>query len=259
VYHDPGNTNFSIHLPRTSFDRHATAQIVLRAVRSFGIDAHVNDRNDICVGKDKVSGSAYKIVNKRAYHHGTMLISTRLDTLGGLLHSDKDNMRTRGVASVRSPVCNLQQFSPIISHDTFSDAVVRAFREEFNIDQESQPYIAEQDEETMSIEYIRKGMAELPSWDWAYGQTPEFTYSIQKVFGWGGMRAEITSKHGIILSCSLSHEDVDKPLVNDELSELTKALQGKKYGFVDDAAVEGRTASLHSADVWRWLKTAMRY
>lgn len=36
-----------------------------------------------------VSGSAYKIVNKRAYHHGTMLISTRLDTLGDLLRSDK--------------------------------------------------------------------------------------------------------------------------------------------------------------------------
>lgn len=38
-----------------------------------------------------VSGSAYKIVNKRAYHHGTMLISTRLDTLGDLLRSDKVN------------------------------------------------------------------------------------------------------------------------------------------------------------------------
>lgn len=32
-----------------------------------------------------VSGSAYKIVNSRAYHHGTMLISTRLDLLGDLL------------------------------------------------------------------------------------------------------------------------------------------------------------------------------
>jgi hypothetical protein len=32
-----------------------------------------------------VSGSAYKIVNNRAYHHGTMLISTQLDTLGDLL------------------------------------------------------------------------------------------------------------------------------------------------------------------------------
>lgn len=51
---DSGNTNFSIHLPRASFDRHATAQVILRAVRSLGIDANVNDRNDICVGKDKI-------------------------------------------------------------------------------------------------------------------------------------------------------------------------------------------------------------
>jgi len=33
--------------------------------------------------------SAYKIVNNRAYHHGTMLISTRLDALGDLLRSNK--------------------------------------------------------------------------------------------------------------------------------------------------------------------------
>ena len=51
---DLGNTNFSIHLPRASFDRHATAQVVLKAVRSMGVDANVNDRNDICVGKEKI-------------------------------------------------------------------------------------------------------------------------------------------------------------------------------------------------------------
>lgn len=45
-------------------------------------------------------------------------------------------MITKGVASVRSPVCNLQQFSSIISHDTFSDAAVKSFRENYNIDQE---------------------------------------------------------------------------------------------------------------------------
>jgi lipoate-protein ligase A len=55
ISQDLGNTNFSIHLPRMSFDRHATARIVLRAVRSLGINAHINDRNDICVGKDKMS------------------------------------------------------------------------------------------------------------------------------------------------------------------------------------------------------------
>lgn len=52
---DLGNTNFSIHLPRTSFDRHATAQVVLRAVRALGVEAHVNDRNDVCVGEYKIS------------------------------------------------------------------------------------------------------------------------------------------------------------------------------------------------------------
>ena len=80
----------------------------MRAVRALGIDAYVNERNDICVAGEKmspavytdaryssfrvhihVSGSAYKIVNNRAYHHGTMLISTRLDTLGDLLRTNK--------------------------------------------------------------------------------------------------------------------------------------------------------------------------
>ena len=54
---DMGNTNFSIHLPRSSFNRHATAQLVLRAVRSLDIDARVNERNDICVGPYKMSVS----------------------------------------------------------------------------------------------------------------------------------------------------------------------------------------------------------
>lgn len=49
----------------------------------------------------------------------------------------QESMIARGVASVRSPVCNLQQFSHSISHETFSDAVVRAFREEYGIDQEA--------------------------------------------------------------------------------------------------------------------------
>ena len=51
----------------------------------------IGDENaDNCVGFCRhVSGSAYKIVNKRAYHHGTMLISSELGTLGKLLHSNK--------------------------------------------------------------------------------------------------------------------------------------------------------------------------
>lgn len=44
-------------------------------------------------------------------------------------------MITKGVASVRSPVCNLQQYSPAISHDVFADAVINEFQKEYNIDE----------------------------------------------------------------------------------------------------------------------------
>lgn len=51
---DLGNTNFSIHLSRSAFDRNETGKLVLRAVRSLGVDANLNDRNDICIGKNKI-------------------------------------------------------------------------------------------------------------------------------------------------------------------------------------------------------------
>ena len=82
-----------------------------------------------------------------------MLISSELGTLGKLLHSNKvhdpssfefgtitdrlessqDTMQTKGVASVRSPVCNLQQHKPDISHEDFVHAVVREFQDHYDI------------------------------------------------------------------------------------------------------------------------------
>ncbi|KAF8076802.1 hypothetical protein FPV67DRAFT_433361 [Lyophyllum atratum] len=251
VYHDLGNTNFSIHLPRQEFNRQATAQVVLRAVRSLGINARVNDRNDICVGQDKVSGSAYKIVNNRAYHHGTMLISSRLDNLGDLLRTKKDTMITKGVASVRSPVCNLQQFSREITHETFTAAVVDEFRKEYGITSAAQ--IMDESDDLTSIEYIRKGIAELPSWDWAYGQTPEFTYTVDHTFPWGSVTAEFRSKHGIIDACALrvSNTRLKDPEV-EVLTALGRRLEGKRYGFLGDLS-EGEERFGPQHDVLTWI------
>lgn len=45
-------------------------------------------------------------------------------------------MQTKGVASVRSPVRNLQSFNPTVSHEAFVDAVISSFRDEYGIDGE---------------------------------------------------------------------------------------------------------------------------
>lgn len=235
VYHDLGNTNYSIHVPRTWFDRNVTSQIVLRAVLGMGVpDAVVNDRNDVCVGTDKVSGSAYKIVSSRAYHHGTMLISTQLKTLGNLLRSGKqDSMSTKGVASVPSPVCNLQLFNPSLSHQAFVDSMIREFQHEYGTTEE--PCVVADSEKLKAAEYIRKGMEELPSWDWAYGQTPEFHYTVSKAFPWGEVSAVIRSKRGLILSCDV--ELKDSPLALD-FTALDGVFRDQKYGFVDSGEAD---------------------
>jgi len=235
VYHDLGNSNFSIHLPRSSFDRNDSAKVVLCAIQSLGLaDASVNERNDICVGKFKVSGSAYKIVNKRAYHHGTMLISSELGTLGKLLHSNKDTMQTRGVASVRSPVCNLRQHKPNVSHEDFVHAVVREFQDHYGI-RETINWVDE-GSDCEGIEEIRKGMYELTTWDWAFGQTPEFTYAPEYRFSWGKLKTNFHSKHGIILSCTFDIVHLedwgDVSQVRGYLDLLERSLAGERYGFL---------------------------
>lgn len=91
-------------IPRTQFDRRTNAELIARVVSSLDIPAYVNERHDICVegfkassgfasadsfadAHTQVSGSAFKLVNARAYHHGTMLIDSRLDDLRGALKS----------------------------------------------------------------------------------------------------------------------------------------------------------------------------
>ena len=100
--------------------------------------------------------SAYKIVFKRAIHHRTMLISSRLDHLGG--------------------VWNLEQFAATIAgtHERFSSAVVQEFTKYYQIDIHFGGCLSVWVNLTCfkccvvmdlggarDIEYIRKGISEL--------------------------------------------------------------------------------------------------
>jgi lipoate-protein ligase A len=41
-------------------------------------------------------------------------------------------------------------------------------------------------------EDIKKGMEELKTWDWEYGQTPLFTYTVEEKFSWGRVVSNIS-------------------------------------------------------------------
>lgn len=80
-----GNSIYTIFMPREAFSRKANAELVARSLNQLDIPASVNERHDIVVDDHKVSGSAYKITNARAYHHGTMLIDADTETLKNCL------------------------------------------------------------------------------------------------------------------------------------------------------------------------------
>src|SRR5271170_7513195 len=116
-------------------------------------------------GRDKhVSGSAYKIINARVYHHGTMLIDSRIDQLRDVLHNNKKTMIGRSVASVRSPVRNLSEVKPGITHEDFCDAIIQAFVEQSGVENKVL-HIGEEDldgqEYSVERDHIEKSIAEL--------------------------------------------------------------------------------------------------
>ncbi|KAJ3549029.1 hypothetical protein NMY22_g1026 [Coprinellus aureogranulatus] len=201
-------------------------------------------------------------------------------------------MITKGVASVRSPVCNLQQFNQDVTHEAFTDAVVAQFKKDYAIDEE---VIRIWDtEELRQHPEIKRGMQELPEWEWAFGQTPEFTYQVQQSFSWGkvvrrptlplqrsheltsafpsrsALRArypvfqtlDLRSKHGIVLECSAQLSDSldDTGDISDYAIELSRTLVGQKYGFLkldpelERRALASRDSGAELAGVVRDMK-----
>lgn len=136
VFHDEGNVNWTVICPADTFTRDKHAEMIVRALRSAGIDrARVNERHDIVLDQGsghsnaeledlhrtaytsqdpserplKVSGSAYKLTKGRALHHGTCLLtSPNLKNISRLLRSPaRPYIKAKGVESVSSPVTNI--------------------------------------------------------------------------------------------------------------------------------------------------------
>ncbi|KAF8245560.1 hypothetical protein K440DRAFT_651632 [Wilcoxina mikolae CBS 423.85] len=197
VYHDLGNTNYSVTVPTSTFDRDTHAHLITRALQTLNVPAAVNKRHDIVVlpsagekpdvpGARKCSGSAYKLTRHRSYHHGTMLLSADLANVSSLLKSPAaDIISARGVASVPSLVANTK-----VEHDAFVDAVVSGFLELY-LGEAGVCKVGE--DEARDVEGVKKGMRELESMEWVYGQTPRFTIRWR---AWLGRGLEVTWLRG---------------------------------------------------------------
>ncbi|KAI9591567.1 hypothetical protein BDF19DRAFT_454501 [Syncephalis fuscata] len=221
VYHDMGNTNYCVMMPRKVFKRQTHVEMVTRALNQLDIPAVVNERYDIAVHRP------FKLISDRAYHHGTMLIDTDLDGLGHFLRSNKTRLDAAGTASVRSPVTNLRNYSYTVDHLSFCEAVHYEFLGLYG-DQKSQLQMMIPIDETFIANQpkIQEYQEQLKTWDWTFGQTPKFTHTIEHTFDWAQLRITLRCSHGRVTDVDLFSSSM---IYLSLLHQMTAKWRGCRY------------------------------
>ncbi|OIW27771.1 hypothetical protein CONLIGDRAFT_682789 [Coniochaeta ligniaria NRRL 30616] len=276
VFHDAGNANWSVICPSAVFDRDRHAAMVVRALEKLGVrGARVNERHDIVQdvsssseGREgnntfKVSGSAYKLTRLRSLHHGTCLLcSPNLGRISPLLRSPAEAyIKSRGVESVRSPVRNVG-----VGYEEFVDVVAEEFEEMYGEVPGGSVAVGSN---ALEIEAVRKGVDELQSPEWIYGQTPQFTFSTVPSDADPRPRPALPSylPENLELSFTVRHGQIQDAKVSglryrespDGLSQdqaISKAIVGRTLHEIRDwhaALEEASLVSLESDHVGKWL------
>lgn len=110
VYHDSGNLNFSFILNGEA-DRNELCRPIIDVLGSLGIEAEISGRNDITIGKRKISGTAMCSRGGRSLFHGTLLINADLEAMTKALKPDDEKLAGHGIKSVRSRVANICEYA----------------------------------------------------------------------------------------------------------------------------------------------------
>ncbi|NLZ64732.1 MAG: lipoate--protein ligase family protein [Lentisphaerae bacterium] len=125
VYHDLGNLNYCFILPRGTCEPGYAVQLLCRCLQELGVpELRVCERHSLWLGERKVSGSAFALSGPAMLLHGCLLLHSDLARLQELLQPVlTDAPGRRGLASVRSPVVNLNAVCPAVSAAAVQEAL----------------------------------------------------------------------------------------------------------------------------------------
>jgi len=174
VFHDHGNLNFSFIRQSESgkqVDFRKYTQPVIDFLKSVGVEALFEGKNDLKVGGLKISGNAEHVYHNRVLHHGTLLFDTSLDILRNSLRKDTSCFTSRAVASNPSPVVNISGIINLFRNILeFRSSMLNYFLNNFP---GIMPYELSPSE-IFKAESLSNSKFRTWEWNWAYG--PEYTY-----------------------------------------------------------------------------------
>ena len=111
-----------------------------------------------------------------------MLLSVDTNALGRYLNPSKAKLISKGVKSVPARVLNLCELRPSLTREQLNDALIGEFRATYP-ELASSIDVEEWSTDSLPADVAKRADA-LRSWDWRFGQTPNFEYNLEvSLFG----------------------------------------------------------------------------
>jgi len=165
-----------------------------------------------------------------------------MSRLQNYLTVDPRKLKAKGVASVRSRVCNLTDFLPELTVGSMLEALQTAFGETYG------PYTVWEpttDERAQIDAYEEKHR----SWEWRLGMTPGFDVELDTRFPWGGVQLLLTLQEGRISKVQVFSDTLDltMPILLESL------LNGARYGSQPMAEALRYAENDQIRDIAQWI------
>lgn len=170
VYHDKGNLNFSYickHTLKLFNSYHRFLQPIVQILREIGADVSIDQRNNLRIGPEKISGNAQFTSRNRLLSHGTLLFDSNLDQLYKVIKdaSVPGQIISKGTKSQRSSVTNVKYHlkKEISLEELRHKLIYRIFKNNY---QEHRLNLKDWQAIYDLAEFKYR------SWEWNYGQSP---------------------------------------------------------------------------------------
>ena len=184
---------------------------IVDALRSFGLDAEQNGRNDITVDGKKVSGNAQFRLGPVTVHHGSLLFETDLSELARATTPKPYKIESKAIASVRDRVTNIRdalppEFSSLTMEEFRREVLCRMTAGEYRITPEDDGRIRELADGRFRDERV------------IYAAVPRFEMEKDIHTPGGTFRVGVTVKKGKIESAGVTGDFFADPAAAEELS-----------------------------------------
>lgn len=225
VFHDLGNVNFTYITKadsETNIDFSAFAKPVVSSLKKLFLNAELSGRNDICIDGKKISGTAQCILNNKVMHHGTLLYSANMSSLAGALKVADSKLKDKGIKSVKSRVTNIADLldkpMPVESFIQFLADSISEYYSELKIEKiDFNPMKVPEICELYNKKYS--------TWEWNFGNSPEFEFKNEKRFSFGSIEIHLTVDGGIIKDIAVFGDFFGKK----DIGDIVKLLSGNRF------------------------------